>query len=161
MKLTEGLTGLALKELRAICEKNASRNPHFKHFPGIGEEQYESFLAVPIVRGQTRIGVVVVQNKQKDYFTEDDVKAFKAITSQLANTIETAKVLMTFREKATPTKTVPMGELKLVKGRVGSQGFAFAEALVVQEEPMLFSAAGNSLQDRYTLDDFYRAVGQA
>ena len=99
LKLGQGLTGLALKELRPICEKNASRNPNFKYFPGIGEDTFESFLAVPIVRGQNRIGVMVVQNPKRDYFTEEDVKALRAITSQLANTIETAKLLMSLADK--------------------------------------------------------------
>src|SRR3989338_1782808 len=40
MQLGEGLTGLALEEMRPICEKNASRNLHFKSFPGIGGEKY-------------------------------------------------------------------------------------------------------------------------
>src|SRR5689334_3758607 len=51
LKLGEGLTGLALKELRPICERHASRNPNFRYFPGLGEEKFESFLVVPIQRG--------------------------------------------------------------------------------------------------------------
>ena len=100
MKLGEGLTGIALKELRPVCEKNASKTPGYRYFPDIGEELYESFLAVPIVRGTNRIGAVVIQNSQKNYFNEEDTKVFRAITSQLANTIETAKLLISFNEKA-------------------------------------------------------------
>src|SRR5436853_4682964 len=44
LKLGEGLTGLAVKELRPICEKNASKSAGFRYFPEIGEEAYESFL---------------------------------------------------------------------------------------------------------------------
>ena len=51
LKLGQGLTGLALKELRPVCEKDAAQNPNFKFFPGIDEEQYHSLLAVPIARG--------------------------------------------------------------------------------------------------------------
>src|SRR3989338_2577663 len=118
MKLGEGLTGLALKELKAICERNASSKKNFKHFPGIGEEKFESFLAVPIVRGQTKIGVMVIQNSQKNYFKGNDIKVFKAVTSQLANTIETAKLLMSFNERRTEDqkeKSPPKLELKFIK----------------------------------------------
>ena len=99
LKLGEGLTGIAMKEMRPICERNASKAPGYRYFPGIGEEVYESFLAVPITRGQTRIGVLVIQNKRKDYFDAEDVQAVRAIASQLANTIEMAKVLIGLEEK--------------------------------------------------------------
>ena len=99
LKLGEGLTGLAVKELRPICEKNASQSTGFRYFPEIGEEPYESFLVVPISRGQTRIGAIVIQNSKKNYFTEDDIKIFRAITSQLANTIDAARLLISFNEK--------------------------------------------------------------
>ncbi len=156
MKLGEGLTGLALKELRPICEKNASRSPSFKAFPGINEENYESFLAVPIVRGQTRIGAMVIQNTKKNYFSEDDVKALRAITSQLATTIETAKILMTLEEKKEKPQGAAVSQaLKFVKGQSGSPGFAFSEAVVLESKTFLSSEI---LQKRYTLEDFYKAA---
>ncbi len=158
MKLGEGLTGIALKELRPVCEKNASKTPGYRYFPDIGEEQYESFLAVPILRGTTRIGVVVIQNSQKNYFSEDDIKVFRAITSQLANTIETAKLLISFNEKAnTPTDLSTEKELKFIKGRVGSEGFAFAPA-VVYEQSAIFVPPSEANPRQFSLDDFYSAV---
>ncbi len=159
MKLGEGLTGLSLKEMRPICERQASRNPNFKAFPGIGEEQYESFLVAPIVRGQTRIGAIVVQNSQKNYFTEEDVKVFRAVTSQLANTIETTKLLMSLNEKAQAATPKPaLKELKFVKGRPASEGFAFAEALVLGGEHLFAVANREKINDPCTLEDFRRAV---
>ncbi len=160
MKLGEGLTGLALRELKAICERNASSKPNFKYFPEIGEEKFESFLAVPIVRGQTKIGVMVIQNSQKNYFKENDIKAFKAVTSQLANTIETAKLLMSFNERRTEDqkeKRPPKSELKFIKGRVGSSGFAFAKSVVMAHDPNIILSSHQKF-DPFSLEDFYRAV---
>ena len=160
MKLGEGLTGLALKELKAICERNASSKKNFKHFPGIGEEKFESFLAVPIVRGQTKIGVMVIQNSQKNYFKGNDIKVFKAVTSQLANTIETAKLLMSFNERRTEDqkeKSPPKLELKFIKGRVGSSGFAFAKSVVIAHDPNIILSSSQKF-DSFSLEDFYRAV---
>jgi phosphotransferase system enzyme I (PtsP) len=70
LKLGQGLTGLALQELRPICEKDAVHNPNFKFFPGIFEERYECFLAVPIVRGIWKIGVLVLQRQKGRYFND-------------------------------------------------------------------------------------------
>ncbi len=159
MKLGEGLTGIALKELRPVCEKNASKSPGYRYFPDIGEEQYESFLAIPIVRGTTRIGVVVIQNSQKNYFSEEDIKVFRAITSQLANTIETAKLLISFNEKASlPVVASAQKELKFIKGRIGCEGFAFAPA-IVYEQPVVFVPPPREVnQPQFSLNDFYNAV---
>lgn len=163
MKLGEGLTGLALKEGRTICERNASSKSNFKYFPDIGEEKFESFLAVPIVRGQTKIGVIVIQNSQKNYFKENDIKAFKAVTSQLANTIETAKLLMTLNERRgeEQKEIIPSKlELKFIKGRVGSSGFAFAKSVVVDQGPNRILSLQEEF-DSFSLEDFYRAVSLA
>lgn len=159
LKIGEGLTGLALKELRHICERKASSNPNFKHFPGIGEENYESFLAIPILRGNTRIGVMVIQNAQSDYFTEEDIKVLRAITSQLANTIETAKLLMSLNERKQSAQELNGApELKFIQGRVGSEGVSLAEAVVLDYEKSRALFFQSKSDTRCTLPDFFQAV---
>ena len=105
MKPGEGLTGVAFKERRPICEGQAKENPNFRFFPGIGEERFESFLAVPILRGSIEIGVMVIQSHKRDYFSDDDIGILKAITSQLATTIETARLLITLNNQKKKKKT--------------------------------------------------------
>ena len=158
LKLNEGLTGLALKELRPICKRNASQNSSFRYFPGLGEEQYESFLAAPIVRGKNRIGVIVIQNTIKDYFSDTDVKALEAITSQLANTIETTRFILSLEEKRVYGKTVSKEkDLKFLKGKGGSPGFALAEAVIITDGIDLRSCYKN-VSGGFTIEDFYKAV---
>ncbi len=159
MKLGEGLTGKALKELRPICEGDASNNPGFRFFPGIGEERFESLLVVPMMRGNIRIGAVVIQSEKKDYFNDDDIYVFRAITSQLANTIETAKLLMSLDEtkKAAPS-IAPAVNIKLVKGRVGSEGASHAQAIVMTENLTELTRYLAHAYKGFTLADFNRAV---
>ena len=99
LKPGEGITGIALKELRPVREARATRNPAFKLFKDINEEQYEAFLAVPIKKGLNRIGVITLQHKQPDYFSSRDTAALKAIASQLAASIENSQLLMRLRSK--------------------------------------------------------------
>jgi putative methionine-R-sulfoxide reductase with GAF domain len=98
LKLGEGLTGQALKELRPIREGTGNRSPQYKFIPGILEERYQAFLAVPIMRGLDRVGVLVLQDPVADYFDENDTKALQAIAAQLAATIENAKLLLTLHQ---------------------------------------------------------------
>jgi phosphotransferase system enzyme I (PtsP) len=130
LKSGEGLTGSAFQELRPILEGDGARNPKFRHFAGIGEERFASFVAIPILRGQTRVGAMTLQSEKMNYFTAEDVNVFRAITSQLATTIEMAKLLFSIERANVPPAPVKAIELKLVKGRVGAEGFAYGEAVV-------------------------------
>lgn len=167
LKCGEGLTGLALKEMRTVCEPDASRNPQYRYFCDIGEEAFQSFLAVPILRGHRRIGVMVMQNDKKDYFAESDMQAVRAITSQLAHTIEAAKMLMSFSEKRKVPQheevvSLPSG---IIKGRAGSSGSVYARAAVYARRA-LFDVVSNDPRSRSAVAsamnvDAFRAIVRA
>lgn len=132
LKLGEGITGLAVKELRPICESVGADNPSYKHIPNIREEEYQAFLAVPILRGFNRVGGLVVQHTRKDYFREEDIKALSAIASQLASTIENARLLISVSKGSHRARLQPeAGCPDFVKGTPGSAGFALGKATVI------------------------------
>jgi phosphotransferase system enzyme I (PtsP) len=159
LKLGEGLVGLALQELQPVCEPVASTNPHFKFFPGILEEQYESFLVVPILRGTARIGALTVQRQQDYPFGDQDVLALRALASQLANIIENARFLFSLQEPSRAVGEVDdLGDLRFIKGRIASEGFALAEAVVVDKERFLGQVLSLDVHRTYTAVDFRRAV---
>lgn len=160
MQLGEGLTGLALKELRPICERNASRNRNFRYFPGLGEEQFETFLAVPISRGTTMIGVMVIQNTVKDYFNDEDIQALRAISSQLAHTIELTQLILSIEEKKEieSQEEESYEDLTLIKGQVGSPGFAYAEVYPIGDHGQDLMKLVEDVEKEFSLDDFYKAV---
>ncbi|NQU38828.1 MAG: phosphoenolpyruvate--protein phosphotransferase [Lentisphaerae bacterium] len=129
LKMGEGLCGVALKELRPIRKAVASQSRHFIPVPGSFEEQYEAFLVVPILRGLKRVGVLVVQDGQPDYFTKDDARALQAIASQLAGTIENAQLLLSLRElHEESSPEAPVGGH--YKGRAVSPGVVLGPASV-------------------------------
>ena len=126
LSLEEGITGQALRELRPICVGQASTESTYKFFPGIREEQYEAFLAVPILRGQRRIGVLVVQASEQDYFKENDVSALRAIATQLATMFESVKLLKEARQGGIALESKAIGEVQqdILRGRSASKGVA-------------------------------------
>ena len=169
LRLGEGLTGQAMKELRPIREGSGNRNPQFKFIPGIYEERYQAFLAVPIMRGLERVGVLVLQDPVQDYFDENDTKALQAIAAQLAVTIENAKLLLTLHQLQESTMAglsassvaeviEPQAELKFLRGVAASAGIAIGQVAVfgaleeVHHEP----APG----EHWTLQDFHRALAK-
>ena len=106
----EGITGSALKELRPIIVPKGTESPKFKHIPNINEEAYEAFLAVPIVHGLRRIGVIVCQHKKINYFTPRDARALTAIAAQMAAMIENAILLMELHKERPPKKEGQTGK---------------------------------------------------
>ncbi len=159
--LGEGITGLAVKELRAIREDRGSSNPHFKFIPDTEEERYEAFLAVPILRGLTRVGALVLQHETPGFFEENDTRALRAIASQLAAAIESARLLMDVHDASRLTLISGAEEgCQFIKGVPGSSGvgqgtLAFYGRLA---EDSLAAVAAKALQEELGMAEFEQAL---
>lgn len=163
LRLGQGLTGLALKEMKTICEKDASRNPNYTFFQGIFEERFDAFLALPIARGISKMGVLVLQRDTGKSFTEADIRALETVASQLANIIENAQFLLGIHEPRPeqPTaKTPPAAPPKLVKGKVASEGFAYAPTMALDKQKSLAFLLHHQFEGHYSLNDFREAVSR-
>jgi phosphotransferase system enzyme I (PtsP) len=158
LKLGQGLTGLALQEMRPICESDASRNPHYQFFPGIFEERYNAFLAVPIARGVAKMGVLVLQREASQCYDESSITALETVASQLANIIENAQFLLGIHEPPSDrVRSVP-DSLKFVRGKVAAEGFAYAPAMVLNKHKSLSLVLHQDFEKVYTQEDFRNAV---
>ncbi len=160
LKLGEGITGRAVRELRPICVGTASKNPSYKFFPGIHEEEYEAFLAVPILRGLRRIGALVVQAKEMNCFTANDTKALRAIAAQLATMIENVQLLTEAREQAAraAVATAPKAKIHILRGRSASPGIGRGRAFTLssgQSESCLLPDPG---RPPHSLEEFKAAI---
>ena len=141
MKSGEGLVGITYASQQPICEDRASSHPNFKYFKEADEDPFESFLAVPIHRGNEKIGVLVVQHEQTGYFDEIDVMAMRAIASQLTGAIENARLMMDQNRQTAPSREDDLLErLRFVKGKTASSGIAYAPVTVLKaDHESLFS----------------------
>jgi phosphotransferase system enzyme I (PtsP) len=142
MKAGEGLVGLTFVETEPMREGRASRHPRFKYFEEAEEERFESFMSVPIRRGQETIGVLVVQDEKADYFSGVDMLALKAIASQLAGAVENARLFMDLN--GAPAAACPAEDRvgpRFVKGESIMGGYAHAPAVVLQagHDPLMAS----------------------
>jgi phosphotransferase system enzyme I (PtsP) len=163
LKLGQGLTGLALKELRPVCEEDAIHNPNFKFFPGIFEERYECFLAVPLVRGVWKIGVLVLQRQKGRYFDAADISALEVAASQLANIIENARFLMSMHEpheEQEKARTALLEQSKFIKGKAASEGLAYGPAVISNRKKGLAMLMNRQFDHEYSLEDFQKAVAK-
>ena len=159
MKSGEGLVGKTFESLRPICESRASRHPNFKYFEEAHEDLFESFLAVPIHRGNEKIGILVVQHEHPGYFDEIDVMALRAIASQLTGAIENARLMIDQNRKTAPFQEDDLLEkLRFIKGKTASGGFAYAPVRVLKcDRDSLLSQRPDS-EFLSTPQDFLKAV---
>lgn len=158
LKLGEGLVGLALKERRPVTEKVGKDHPNFKFFPGSTEERYDAFLAVPILRASSKIGVLVIQRPKSKVFKERDVAILRAVASQLANMLENALLFMTMKVNPASVDRKNTRQLKLQKGKIASDGFAFGPARIIDRDRTFESFFNKVYKGNYTLSDFKKAI---
>jgi phosphotransferase system, enzyme I, PtsP len=92
MRVGEGLVGLIAETAEALALDDAQRHPAFSYRPETGEEIYSSFLGVPILRGGNTLGVLVVQNRARRAYSEEEVEALQTTAMLLAEMIASGEL---------------------------------------------------------------------
>ena len=93
MRPGEGITGAAAAERAPVMiPSKAHLDPRFKLFPNLPEDEYESILAVPILAREKLEGALNVRTREPRVFTDAEIDLLVAIASQVAQTIEHAKL---------------------------------------------------------------------
>jgi phosphotransferase system enzyme I (PtsP) len=87
LKSGEGLVGLVAETARPLNLSDASHHPKFSYRPETGEDPFNAFLGVPIVRSERVFGVLVVQNRVAKTYSEDEVEALQTIAMVLAEMV--------------------------------------------------------------------------
>ncbi len=127
----EGLVGLVAKEAEPLNLPNAQNHPAFSYKPETGEEIYNSFLGVPILRGGNTLGVLVVQNRARRTYSEEEVEALQTTAMVVAEMIASGELTAL----ATP------GHEPAVRRSMTLTGLALAEGIglgrVVLHEPRI------------------------
>jgi phosphotransferase system enzyme I (PtsP) len=87
LKPGEGLVGHVALTARPLNLADAPGHPLFSYRPETGEDPFNSFLGVPILRGGRTLGVLVVQSRQARTFTEAEVEDLLTVAMVLAEII--------------------------------------------------------------------------
>ncbi len=101
LRTGEGITGWVAKENKPVAiKKKAYEHPRFKGFDVLPEDRYEAFLSVPIVYKGKAIGVVNVQHKKPNDYSENTVNLITTVAKQVGGVIEHARLYSETRQKA-------------------------------------------------------------
>jgi phosphotransferase system enzyme I (PtsP) len=128
LKRGEGLVGRCAELAVPVNEPDAQNHPAFSYRPETGEEIYHSLLAVPMLRGGSVLGVLVVQNRTRREYSEEDIEILQT----------TAMVVAEYLLSGDVAGTGTAAELNrslatVVRGEPISEGIALGH--VVMHEP--------------------------
>jgi len=96
MAVHEGLAGLVAEQVRPVAVEQVKNHPRFKYFPEAGEDQYQSFLGVPLVDRGVLQGVLVVQTAAPRVFNDDEIRMLAEAAAQVAPVVSEARTLDRF-----------------------------------------------------------------
>jgi phosphotransferase system enzyme I (PtsP) len=126
MRADEGLVGLVASQASAINLSNAQAHPAYSYRPETGEEIYHSFLGVPVLRAGNTLGVLVVQNRARRTYSEEEVEALQTTAMVLAEMIASGELSVLAPPGAEPAARRPLH----LKGKALSEGIALGHAVL-------------------------------
>lgn len=87
LRVGEGLVGDIAAHARPMALADAQSHPNFVYRPETGEEIFHSLVGVPIIRSGRVIGVVVVQNRSKRHYTDEEIETLETVAMVLAELV--------------------------------------------------------------------------
>jgi len=123
----EGLVGMVAEREEPVNIEDAPSHPRYQFASETGEKPYHGFLGVPIIQHGTVLGVLVVRQRQRRRFAEDEEAFLVTLAAQLAGAITHAGA------SGDISHVLQAGEHVSVtlKGLPGAPGVAIGQALVV------------------------------
>jgi phosphotransferase system enzyme I (PtsP) len=130
LRMGEGLVGTIAAEGRVLNLAEAADHPAFAYRPETGEERFHSFAGVPIVRLESPIGVLAVQNAEQRRYEDVEIEALQTVAMVLSEMIGGARLVDgARRSRLRSAGPLRLSGLKLVAG--------MAKGVAVFHEPRI------------------------
>jgi len=128
MRPGEGLVGLIASTAEPLALSDAQSHPAFSYKPETGEEIYQSFLGVPVLRGGATLGVLVVQNRARRTYSEEEVEALQTTAMLLAELIASGELQSIIR----PGVDIALRRPVALKGAPIAEGLGLGHVVLHQ-----------------------------
>jgi phosphotransferase system enzyme I (PtsP) len=127
LRTGEGLVGDIAAHARPLNLPDAQAHPQFAYRPETGEEVYHSFLGVPIMRANRVIGVLVVQNRTRRRYADEEVEALETVAMVISEVVGSGQLIP--REEIAEVDGIATLPHRLT-GRVLAEGIAVGTAVL-------------------------------
>jgi len=142
MKADEGLVGLVASEAQPINLSDAQAHPAFSFRPETGEEIYHSFLGVPILRAGNTLGVLVVQNRARRTYTDEEEEALQTTAMVLAEMIASGELSSIARPGAEPVAHHALN----ISGTALADGIALGHVVLHEPRVVITNVIADDVQ---------------
>ncbi|HYX47517.1 MAG TPA: phosphoenolpyruvate--protein phosphotransferase, partial [Sphingomicrobium sp.] len=133
LRMGEGLVGTIAAEGRILNLAEAAQHPAFAYRPETGEERFHSFAGVPIVRLETPIGVLAVQNADPRRYEDVEIEALQTVAMVLSEMIGAARLVDgARRSRLRSAGPLRLSGLKLVAGMARGEAVFHEPRIVVE-----------------------------
>ena len=89
----EGLVGLVARRARPLATSNARQHPSFSYKPETGEEPFDTFVGVPILRGGRMVGVLTAQTSVERQIAADEIETLQTVAMVLAEIVASGDIV--------------------------------------------------------------------
>ncbi|MCH2208233.1 MAG: phosphoenolpyruvate--protein phosphotransferase [Lentisphaerales bacterium] len=138
IELNEGITGHVFTTRRQINMAHPENHPSYKYFKKTGEERFHSFLGIPMMSGNSCVGVLNIQSAKKTRFHEDIADMAINLASQLAIVVANADVEKVFSDHSSNEKEKThhqLGNTDIpISGVAISKGAVYAPIFLLQSD---------------------------
>ncbi|HYE48497.1 MAG TPA: phosphoenolpyruvate--protein phosphotransferase [Azospirillaceae bacterium] len=93
LRVGEGLVGDIAAHARPVALANAPAHPNFVYRPETGEDPFNSFMGVPILRGGRVRGVLAIQHKDRRDYDEQEVETLQTIAMVVAELVAAGELV--------------------------------------------------------------------
>ncbi|KEY59343.1 phosphoenolpyruvate--protein phosphotransferase [Serratia sp. DD3] len=123
----EGIVGLVGRKAELINLADAHSHPSFKYVPQVKEEDFRSFLGVPIIHRRQLLGVLVVQQRELRQFDESEESFMVTLAMQMAGILSLSQLNAVFSQYR---------QIR-IRALAASPGVAVAEGWLDSSQPSL------------------------
>ncbi len=158
LAMGEGVVSVVGENAEPLNLDNAPDHPRYRYVAETGEEFYHGFVGVPIIHHRKVLGVLVVRQRDKRKFAEDEVSFLVTMAAQLAGAIASAEASggMPVAEQS----GLAIVDGGIVDGLGGAPGVAIGTALVMYPPADLDAVPDRTVTDvQAEIVAFKAAVG--
>jgi phosphotransferase system enzyme I (PtsP) len=156
LRVGEGLVGDIASHARPLALADAQHHPQFAYRPETGEELYQSLMGVPVLRSGRVLGVLVVQNKTRRHYTEEEVETLETVAMVVAELIAGGELIA--REELTPVTGIGVLPERM-DAQALAPGLALGVAVLHQPDITLTQlVAEEPLKEIERLDDAFSSM---
>ncbi|MFP1734951.1 phosphoenolpyruvate--protein phosphotransferase [Lonsdalea quercina] len=96
LAFSQGIVGLVGERAELINLADAQSHPSFQFIPAVREQQFRSFLGVPIIHRRQLLGVLVVQQRELRQFDKNDESFMVTLATQMASILSQSQIKALF-----------------------------------------------------------------